>query len=209
MLRLILVALFISVGSTSIAQKKAITETGEEVILNENGTWKYLNEGSAVKGDIRVNDQKFEKSGKATFLVKSVRTDAGVWIDPSKWSFTKGSNNADAEYQFQAKGQDAYGILIAERISIPLENLKKIAFANAQKAAPDIKITKEEYRTVNNNKILMMEMNGTIQGINFIYSSYYFSNAKGSIQLITFTAANLFGELSKEMEELLNGLTVQ
>lgn len=209
MLRLTLVALFTLASFASIAQKKAVTETGEEVILNENGTWKYLNEGATAKTEIPMNDQKFEKPGKATFLVKSVRTNAGVWIDPSKWSFTKESNNPDVEYQFRAKGGDAYGMLIAEKISIPLENLKKLAFANAQKAAPDIKITKEEYRTVNNNKVLMMEMNGTIQGINFIYSSYYFSNEKGSIQLITFTSANLFGELSKEMGELLNGLITQ
>jgi hypothetical protein len=74
--------------------------------------------------------------------------------------------------------------------------------------APDIQIAKEEFRFVNGTKVLMMQMRGTFQGIKVVYFGYYLSNAAGSTQFLTYTAANLFDEYASEMEELLNGLVV-
>jgi len=49
-------------------------------------------------------------------------------------------------------------MMIAEKMEIPLESLKEIVLDNAKEAAPDIKIVKEEYRTVNGIRVLMMQM---------------------------------------------------
>lgn len=97
-------------------------------------------------------------------------------------------------------------MLISEKIQIPIETLKGIAYENAKNAAPDIKIIKEEYRTVNSIKVLMMQMSGTIQGIKFIYFGYYYSNTNGTIQFITYTSENLFKTYFDDIELFLNGL---
>jgi len=105
-----------------------------------------------------------------------------------KWSFQKATDNLVAENQFQLRNSDLYGIIIIEQVEIPLETLKAIAVENGKVAAPDLKIVKEEYRTVNGIKVLLFQMNGTTQGIKFSYYGYYYSNENGSVQFITYAS---------------------
>lgn len=91
-------------------------------------------------------------------------------------------------------------------MEIPIVTLKQVAFENAREVAPDIKIVNEEYRFVNGIMVYMMQMNGSIQGMRVTYCGYYYSNSNGTIQLITYTAANLFDDYKDQVEELLNGL---
>jgi len=103
------------------------------------------------------------------------------------------------------KEGDLYAMLISEKMEIPMETLKIIAFDNAKSAAPNMKITKEEYRMVNGVKVLMMQMEGTIQGMEITYSGYYYSNENGTIQLLTYTSQKLFDSLKGEIEKMMNG----
>lgn len=189
------------------AQIKAVTETGDEVILFQDGTWEYVNADITEEFEISLNETNFTKEDKSTFLVKSEKLNIGVWINPRSWSFTKSTNNSAAEFEFQKKGEDLYGMLITEKIQIPLETLQEFALENARGVSPDIKITKEEYRIVNGIKVLMMQMAGTIQGMRFTYFGYYYSSSKGSIQLLTYTGEGLFDDYQGDMEDFLNGFT--
>ena len=80
------------------------------------------------------------------------------------------------------------------------------ALKNAKEAAPDATIAKEEYRIVNGKKVLMLTITGNIQGINFIYFGYYYSNKSGTVQFLTYTAQNMYDGYLSECETLLNGL---
>jgi hypothetical protein len=194
------------IGNICNAQINAITETGENVLLYKNGIWKYADDSLNIKTKILKNDKLFVKDHNSTFLVKSSKTNIGVWINPKKWRFSKSDPNSPSEYKFQLKDSDLYGMLIAEKTLIPLESLTEIAFQNAYDAAPDIKIVKKEYRNVNGLKVIMMQMKGTIKGIKFIYYGYYYSGKDGSFQFLTYTSQNLFSEYKASMEKLLNGL---
>jgi hypothetical protein len=201
---LLLISLFF-VNLTQ-AQQKAVTETGEEVILYDDGTWKYQNEDQASEKEIPTNPKKLKKDKKSTFLLKSSNLNIGVYLNPKIWSFKKATDNPEAEYELQLKGGDLYGMIISEKIEIPLETLKSIALENGKVAAPDLKIVKEEYRTVNGLKVLLLQLNGTMQGIKFSYYGYYFSSPNGTVQFITYTSQNLLDSYKPESEKLLNGL---
>jgi len=188
------------------AQINAVTETGDEVILFDDGTWKYVNVHVSEEKEIPVSEKKYFKSDKSTFLVKSKALNMGIWINPKTWKFVKGTDNDDFEFQFHKKGDDLFAILITEKISIPIKTLKNIAIENARKVAPDLKVIKEEFRNVNGIQVLMMQMSGTIQGIKLTYYGYYYSNSKGAIQLLGFTGKNLFDNYKDDIEEFLNGL---
>lgn len=208
-MRSILIAGFVIffIHNSSAQFMKALTDKGDEVILYTNGTWKYVNDSSVAKPkEIPVNNTKFTKSQQSNFLVKSDKLKVGVWINPKKWKFTKEVSNDAAEYEFNSLKEDMYGMIITERIELPYETLKNAAFENAKNVAPDIEITKEEFRMVNGSKVLLLQMKGTYQGINVVYFGYYLSNSLGSVQFLTYTTKNLFDEYSNEMEELLNGL---
>ena len=188
------------------AQQKAVTETGSEVILYDDGTWKFQNEDELTIVEVRTNPVKLKKSEGATFLLKSNNLNVGFWLDPKLWSFKKQTENEAAEYKLLLKSGDLYGMIITEKVEIPLETLKSLALANGQKVAPDLKIVKEEYRNVNGLKVLLLEMSGTTQGIKFSYYGYYYSNTNGTVQFITYTSTKLLNSYKSKIEILLNGL---
>jgi hypothetical protein len=205
MKKVFLLLIFLAQTLFITAQINAITETGDEVVLYKDGTWIYVNDELNKESEIPVNPTEFTKAKKATFLVKSKTTDIGIWINPKNWKFAKATSNKDAEFEFSNKTGDLYGILITERMVIPLETLKSIAYENAKSAAPDVRIIKEEYRTVNGLKVLMMQMQGTIQGIKFVYFGYYYSYPGGTVQLLAYTSREIFNEKQDELETFLNG----
>lgn len=208
MKRLIVAFLLVLVIQRGGAQIRAITDTGEEVILYDDGKWKYVKDSFASSNKIATNNKLFKKDSNASFLVKSRKCNIGVWIDPKIWSFSKLDANEASEYKFAKKGGDEeiYAMLISEKVSLPLESIGKAALINAKKVSSDVQMIKNEYRTVNGKKVICMQMGGTIEGIKFRYFGYYYSNANGTVQLLTYTFENLFDSHFNEMESFLNGL---
>lgn len=188
------------------AQQNAVTERGDEVILFDDGTWKYQNEDEIAKTEIPTNPVDFKKDKESTFLLKSNNVNLGFYLDPKIWSFRKATDKPDVEYAINLKDGDLYGLVITEKFEIPLETFKTIAIENGKAAAPDIRIVKEEYRSVNGMKVLMLQLDGTMQGIKFSYYGYYYSNANGSVQFITYTSQNMLDRYIPVSEKLLNGL---
>jgi hypothetical protein len=204
---LVLFGLFLTLPL--FAQQKAVTENGEEVLLYADGTWQYASEKiDSAALQIAVNPYQFVKGDKSTFLLKSNKVPVGIWLDPKKWNFKKSTNNEFAEYDISSKNGDLYGMLIPEKIEIPLERLREVALGNGKKVSSDLRVVQEEYRTVNGLKVLMIQMDGTVSGIKLSYFGYYFSSEKGTVQLIMYTSQNLFNDYKKACEEFLNGFVV-
>jgi hypothetical protein len=112
------------------------------------------------------------------------------------------------EYNFRLKGQDAYGMIISERIETSIDALLDLAYQNAQRVATGAKIVKKEVRNVNGTTIYYLEMHGTIQGVKFVYFGYYFTSENGTIQFLAFTSNTLLERYKKNMENLINGLVI-
>lgn len=190
-------------------QIMAITDTGEEVILYDDGTWVYsdpsFNADSVTQ--ISTNPTLFVKDSSATFLLKSKKIDVGVWLDPKKWSFTRSVGNPEAEYEINLKGEELYGMLIVERTELPLTFMKNAAITNARQVAPDIRVVEEEFRTVNGYKMLYLRLQGTITGLRLSYLGYYYSGPEGTAQLVTFSSTDLIEDYKDEAHTLLQGLT--
>ena len=158
------------------ANQKAITEAGDVVLLNDDGTWAYENKAVVEEVSLVMNPDKFSVPVDSDFNLKSNITQASFWINPKKWTFNKSWEAEAAEYNLNLKGGDLYGIVISEQLEIGVETLADIAFENAQSAAKDMRITHREYRMVNGLKAIYMEMEGMIQGINFTYFGHYYSD---------------------------------
>jgi Protein of unknown function (DUF3157) len=212
MIRLLTTLLLLIVFTSSKSQVKALTENGREVLLNEDGTWRYsTNEDDSLSKSeaVTTNPIEFHTTAGASFPVKSSVLNVGVYLDPNKWTFSAHhSNEVNPEYRFVLKSQHGFAMMLTEITPIDLENMKVIALENAKKAAPDTKVTHTEYRTVNNKKVLCLTLRGTLQGIKFIYFGYYYSNSNGTVQLVAYGSENMFKDSIKEWEDFLNGFTV-
>ncbi|MHC1725003.1 MAG: hypothetical protein AB9866_03085 [Syntrophobacteraceae bacterium] len=181
---------------------RAKTGDGRQVVLKSDGTWKFMD---AKPSEESSGTYQRSESAKSVYNVKGGKV--AFFFDPTKW-IQKKSDDPN-KVTFEHREGDVYGMLIAERIAIPVSKLRELALKNAQTAAPDIKVVKEENRTVNGTNILCMQMDGTIEGINFTYFGYYYAGKSGTIQLLTYTSQNLFQESQPEMSEFLNGLEVK
>lgn len=199
------IAMFICLSISVVAQKVAITEQGEEVLLYDDGTWK-LKDDPYKETEISLNDTLFTKDSKSTFLIRSKNVKMGVWINPKTWTFSKKGNNEDGEYFFRKNQSDLRAMLITEKIHAPVLSLKELAVNNAREVSPDLRVVKEEFRTVNGIQVLMMQMSGTLMGMRITYCGYYYSSPKGSVQFVTYTGESLFEESKADIGTLLNGL---
>ncbi|MBK9982920.1 MAG: hypothetical protein IPP15_10955 [Saprospiraceae bacterium] len=193
---------------SSYAQQSAVTQTGEQVTLYNDGTWTYVNKDSINTNEITTNSEKYSRSDKSSFLLKSTRLGVGCYMDPKKWTFKKGEDNEPAEYEINDIENGLYGMMITEKLDLPLESLANIALDNARDAAPDVKIIKKEYRYVNGLKVLMMRMTGTIQNIKFSYYGYYYSTSGGATQFLVYSSEEIVDQHISDIEELLNGFVV-
>lgn len=208
-MKYILATLLILLTSTIYASQKAITDTGEEVILYTDGTWEYSNKTNRPISEITTNPNAFEKPNNSTFMLKSTINSSTFWIDPNSWSFNKAEGSDAAEYEFHLKGSDLYAMSISEGLSMPVETLTNIALENAKNVAPDVMIIKQEYRMVNGLKVIYMEMRGTMDGFDFTYLGYYHSDKSGSTQFVTYTGSSVVEKYTTEISNFLNGLGVQ
>lgn len=208
-MKIFIVLLLCAFSFSVIASKKAVTEEGDVVILNDDGTWKYEEGKASDDIEIPINSNTFKKHKKSNFALKSTKTNSSFSINPKKWKFKKNENGHEsAEYTFELKDGDLYGMAISEQVEIGIEELANIAFDNAKEAAPDTKVVKKEYRTVNGNKVIYMEMVGTIQSIKFKYLGYYYSNSSGSTQYLAYTGTSLVKKYKKDINNFLNGFSV-
>ena len=190
-------------GAQAAGEMEATTTDGQKVILHPDGTWSYQTETLTPTGPSDYNKQP-----QATAVLKSKKSFYELWYDPDAWSTGWGLDNPEAEFGLMHKAGDAYAMIIAERISMPLETLKNVALQNAYAVAPDAKIVNEDNRTVNGVPVLHMQIEGTIDGIPFTYYSYYWTGEAGSLQAITFTGQSLFQEYKSDFIDLLNGLVI-
>jgi len=192
------------------AAQKAVTEQGDVVILSDNGTWFYEQSNLANDNKIKTNTAVFNKPASANFVLKSKTNNASVALNSKEWTFAKGDGvDTAVEYNLSLKKGDLYARLITERIKLAPENLSNIAFENAKKVAPDLKLINKEYRVVNGHQVIYMVMAGTSQGIKFNFLGYYFSDQSGSTQFVVFTSEDLVERYQTEISDILNGFSVQ
>ena len=203
---LVLCLLCVSLAAQAATQR-GITEKGDEVLLEDDGTWHYLKAPpeAAANAPVSVNAVRFTRAKDAIFPVRSSRNNAVVYIHPKKWTFSKSTKNGAAEFAFQSVDGDLYAMLITERIMIPLDTLGLAALNNMRKVAPDAELIKQEYRYVNDRKVLYMRMSATVQGIKLVYTGYYYSDEGGSTQLVAYTSQNLVQLRTAAIDEFLGG----
>ena len=197
---------------TFIAQQRALTEDGKEVVLFDNGTWKFVNESDAKALEtIITNNNLFEKSRNASFLMKSKKLDVGVYFDPKKWKLATQNISPHVEYFFaERNSNDGYfGFMITEKVQIAtLKNLKDLIIENVNRNVDYFRLKESEYRTVNGMKVLYIRYAANTKGMDFEYSGNYYINSDGYAGVVGFASQKVFEQSFGAVQELINGISV-
>ena len=197
---------------TFIAQQRALTEDGKEVVLFDNGTWKFVNESDAKALETTItNNNLFEKSRNASFLMKSKKLDVGVYFDPKKWKLATQNISPHVEYFFaERNSNDGYfGFMITEKVQIAtLKNLKDLIIENVNRNVDYFRLKESEYRTVNGMKVLYIRYAANTKGMDFEYAGNYYINSDGYAGVVGFSSQKVFEQSFGAVQELINGISV-
>jgi hypothetical protein len=191
------------------AQAVVNPRTGNEfpVVDDRNGG----NKVPAETLNLPTSSVVYQKPASATKKITSyIAGNIDIYIDPKKWEFRRAGDTI--EYKIYRAGTERnYGILISEPAPTTFGTMRDAALKNAQKAAGDLKVVKEEFRKVNGHKVLFLEFTGFISGINFTYLNYYYTSDFGTVQFMTYGVTGMLEKDKQEkedMQDLLNGLSV-
>ena len=197
---------------TFIAQQRALTEDGKEVVLFDNGTWKFVNESDAKALEtIVTNNNLFEKPKTASFVMKSKKLDVGVYFDPKKWKLATQNISPHVEYFFTDRGntEGLFGFMMTEKVQIAtLKNLKELIIENVKRNVDFFRLKESEYRTVNGMKVLYIRYAANTKGMDFEYAGYYYINSDGYAGVVGFSSQKMFESNFDAIQELINGISL-
>ncbi len=125
-------------------------------------------------------------------------------VDRQKWSAPQ--KREDGRLMFSHTRGGGYAIVVAETIGIPPDALPEVALSNARGADPEAKITFQEKRKVNGLDVWALKIAVTSSKIPFIFYSYNYGGAEGTVQVITYTTPASFPDYEADFTELLSSL---
>lgn len=203
------------------AQVTAVTEYGDTIYVYDNGRWSfqlddppiYEAESTVKEWNIKVDTVAAEYSTPALANEKltSRYSFYEVSYDDSAWRrVPSGQLNEDAEYAFVGKDADIYCLAIPEESEMTKEAILRIALDNAAEgigSKPELLMS--ELRTVNGVPVINGRFSIDMNGLNVIFNSYYYADDRGTLQFITWCAANVFEKYLPVMESMLNGLEIK
>ena len=201
LLTLALVAALAAGGQAE--DKRAKTADGKDVILRDDGTWAYA---TPPKKDKPAAAGEFKKDKKAELTYTGKRKRFTLSLVPDAWEQVEKSGSPVAEVVFKHAEGDIYAIVVAERVEVPLDALKKAVVGNMRAVDKEAKILLDEKRTVNGKPMLCLTVEASVKEVPLTYHVYLYSGDEGSIQVLTWTGRKLFAESKPHMEAFLNGL---
>ena len=190
----------------SFSQINAITEDGYQIQLFDDGTWNYVDTTLNEKRFIKKNDSIFKVPYNSTLNISSSVLDINIMLNDKDWLVNPSVEEDITEFLFTHKNAEIFGILIPEKNAIPVENLRNIALINARDNVENLTILEEEYRQVNNLKVLYLCFEGEVEKMKLRYNNYFYSGEDGIAQLITYARKDVAIRNKDAIFKLLNGL---
>lgn len=191
----------------ALGQINAVTEDGYQIQVFDDGTWKYVDTTLNEKRFIKKNDSIFKVPQNSTVNISSKTVDINIMFNEDDWIYNPSPQQDFTEFLFTNKQVEIYGLVISEKAKIPLENLRNIALINARDNVENLKIIEEEYRLVNDLKVLYMCFEGELEELQIRYNNYYYSGVDGVVQFITYARKDIATNNASKMFNLLNGFT--
>ncbi|MDF0719953.1 hypothetical protein P0M11_08065 [Kaistella sp. PBT33-4] len=187
--------------------QKAVTESGKEVVLLDDRTWRFVHESDSTALETIVqNKAEFTRDAKATSSVQSANLNVAVYHDPKKWK-TAASGLQNIEYLFIGPDH-IFATLTADRSRIPnLRIVKDVVISNVRQATDYFRLKESEYRTVNGRRMLYLRYIANLKGLDFEYAGYYFINDSGFAMVVAYTMQQDFEAKFPEIQKFLNGFT--
>lgn len=186
----------IAVTGTAIAAQelRATTEDGRKVLLSSDGKWRFNSNQltppvqSALSSPYQPSVKKF-----------SLSFNAAEWTPAPKYN--GGENN---KMPFQHKSLPIVGMVISDDMPANTAAIKEVIISNARQAGAEILVLLDETQRIGSKDIGSIRFSANMKGIEFLFSTYYYADEDGNIQVTCYTAQSQFTKYKNNCENFLS-----
>jgi hypothetical protein len=178
---------------------RAITEDGRRVLLSPDGKWQFDGSPPAAR-------KPAEAVSPYQTAVKrfSVAFNVADW-NPAPRKETDESNKR----MFHHKRLPVFAMVIADEMPATTPAMKQVIFANARSAGATTTVLVDQTQEVSGKEVGVLRLAATMQGLDFVFSSLYYADDSGNIQVTCYTAQALFHKYQAECQKFIGGLSIK
>jgi len=178
---------------------RAVTEDGRRVVLSQDGKWRF--DTKARAGVVTEGGSPYQTSVKKISLN----------FNTNEWTLMpKREGEASNKRMFQHRNLPIYVLAIADELPASNESLKAAIFTNAASGGFTTTTLIDQTKQISGHQVGELRFAAANKsGLEFVFSSYYYADEDGNVQLMCYTAQSLFHKYQAECEKLLNGLSIK
>jgi hypothetical protein len=152
--------------------------------------------------------QVLERPDDATHLVRGGDGLFGVWHTDA-WVHEAGGDGSGGEANelgFQHESGEAIAVALFDPTVIPLAELRDLILESAMENAPDLRLVREERRTVNGVDVLYLECEG--EEDSFSFQATLYADGRGTLHVMTVIPTPMLARSRADVDSLHRGLVV-
>lgn len=192
--------LFFLLSAALYPQEMARTDSGKWVMLEPDGTWRYVKPASETP--------LFTKPASALSLKRTADGKIGLWYDSLSWKPALKFINPGSAAEFSHPASGGYALLLYDKGYVKLKELKESAVQMIKRADASAEILKDQTYYVNDSYVDHMYMKAKVGKDVLIYMNYYYAGKAGNMQLITYCKESEAARFQAEFADFLNGLVI-
>lgn len=178
---------------------RGVTVDGRKVILKKDGTWRFDEKLSPLNSTSSAERSPYQPAVKKF----------SVSYDAQKWISTSDKEDMSNKRIFKHKKLPVYSMVISDEIPATNEMVKRVVIYNAKKAGAEPTIVVDESRKVDGKDVGVVSFVAALQDIEFMFTGNYYGDENGNIQVMCYTAVQLFHKYQNECNEFINGLHIK
>lgn len=179
---------------------RAVAEDGRRVLLMPDGRW-HLDKQT---GNAAAAPRPEAASSPYRTAIKrfSVKYDTSNWIPlPVK-------EGEEGKRSFKHRSLPVQAMVIADEVPANNTVLRNIILQNMRNAGATVTVLIDEERDWGKDKIGHIRLLASMQGLDYVFTTNYFSNSDGNVQVTCFTVQALFAKSQAACQQFIDGLTI-
>lgn len=197
---LAMLTLTTSMGTAKAAQDiRAVTEDGRKVLLSPDGRWRFNSNQLAptIQSDFSSPYQPSVKKFSFSF-------------NTSEWTLApKREGDENNKRTFQHKNLPIYGMVISDEMPANIAVMREVIIGNARRAGAETTVLLDETQRIDGKDIGVIRFSANMKGVEFLFSTYYYADQDGNIQITCYTSQSLFSKYQNNCEKFLSGLAIK
>lgn len=200
MRRFAIVILAAAACAAAAAQElRATTEDGRKVLLSPDGKWRFNSNHLAptVSPDSASPYQPAVKKFSFSF-------------NTNEWTIAPKRDGGEAGKRvFQHKSLPVFGMVISDEMPANNNAMRELIVSNARQTGAETLVLLDETQRVNGKEVGVIRFSANLKGVEFLFSTNYFADDDGNIQVACYTSQSLFSKYQRDCEKFLSGLTIK